>query len=381
MSQMTLNINENRKTNIMYIAFDLSHASWQLVFSNGKHFRFCTVKDKSLSSLNEEIKKAKAKFKLDDNCRVYSCFEAGRDGFWLDRYLKSIDINNLVVDSSSIEVSRRKRQVKTDKVDAKKLIMMLFRHHAGERKHWSVVNVPSEEEEDLRRIQREIDRLVKEKGQHTTRIRSLLNLHGIVVGIVGGRGWEKQIEQLRNWEGKLLKPCLKAEILRESKRLQLVKKQLLEQEKEKCRLLEEELETYPVLKQVTQLMLLNGIGKASSWLYVMEFFGWRKFKNRKQVGSLAGLTPTPFSSGNDNREQGISKAGNKRIRYMTIEIAWLWLRYQPKSELSQWYQKRFGHSSPRMKRIGIVALARKLLISLWRYLETGELPIGAEIKV
>ena len=380
MTQVTLNLNTNKETEVLFLAFDLSHKSWQLVFSNAKRYRFCTVKDKNLDALKEAIEAAKKKFKLSDDCPVISCFEAGRDGFWIDRYLKTIGVKNLVVDSSSIEVSRRKRRVKTDKIDARKLLAMLIRHYYGERNHWSIVNVPSEEEEDLRLIQRGIDRLIKEKGQHTNRIRSLLNLHGIVVGIVGGRDWENQVEQLRDWEDKPLKFFIKTDILKESKRLQLVKQQILEQEKEKSRLLEEELETYPVLKQVKQLMQLKAIGKASSWLYVLEFFGWRKFQNRKQVGSLSGLTPTPSSSGSDHREQGISKSGNRRIRYMTIEIAWLWLRHQPNSKLTQWYNKRFLQGSPRMKRIGIVALARKLLISLWRYLETGELPIGAELK-
>lgn len=160
----------------------------------------------------------------------------------------------------------------------------------------------------------------------------------------------------------------------------LVRQQRQALEKEKRCLLKEELENYPVLHQVKKLQLLRSIGDASSWIYVMEFFGWRQFRNRKEVGSLAGLTPTPFSSGNNNREQGISKAGNKRIRHITIEIAWLWLRYQPKSELSLWYEKRFAHAGPRMRRIGIVAMARKLLISIWRYLETDELPKGAVLK-
>jgi len=166
----------------------------------------------------------------------------------------------------------------------------------------------------------------------------------------------------------------------EDRRLVLVRQQRQAQEKEKRRLLEEELDNYPMLQQVQKLQLLRSIGEASSWIYVMEFFGWRQFRNRKEVGALSGLTPTPFSSGAGNKEQGISKAGNKRIRHITIEIAWLWLRYQPQSELSLWYEKRFAHGGARMRRTGIVAMARKLLISLWRYLETDELPKGAVLK-
>ena len=380
MTQVTLNTKINTNEALLHMAFDLAHKTWKLAFSDGKHYRFFSIKGKDLIALSDAIHKAKQKFRLPDNCRVASCFEAGRDGFWLHHHLESIGIESLVVDSSSIEVNRRKRQVKTDKVDARKLLGMLIRQMAGERNHWSIINVPSEEIEDLRRIQREIDRLIKERGQHTTRMRSLLNLKGIVVDTVGGKHWETKLDQLRMWDKKPLPPKMKAELLRENERLMLVRQQILLQEKEKRRLLKEELENYPVLQQVNKLQLLRSIGVTSSWIYVMEFFAWRQFKNRKQVGSLAGLTPTPFSSGTNNKEQGISKAGNKRIRHITIEIAWLWLRNQPQSHLSLWYEKRFAHGGARMRRIGIVALARKLLISIWRYLETDELPIGAVLK-
>ena len=381
MTQVTLKTNLNTNEALLHMAFDLSHNSWQLAFSDGKHYRYCSVEGKNLPALRKAISKAKQKFGLPEDCQVVSCFEAGRDGFWLHHHLESIGVHSLVVDSASIEVNRRKRQVKTDKIDAKKLLGMLMRHMSGERKHWSVVNVPSEEDEDLRRIQREIDRLTKEQSQHTTRMRSLINLHGIVIqGSIGGKDWETTLNQLQMWNGEPPRPFIRAELLRENERLILVRQQRQAQEKEKCRLLEEELENYPMLQQVRKLQLLRSIGKASSWIYIMEFFGWRKFKNRKEVGALSGLTPTPFCSGNGNREQGISKAGNKRIRHITIEIAWLWLRYQPQSALSLWYEKRFAQGGARMRRVGIVAMARKLLISLWRYLETDELPIGAALK-
>ena len=380
MTEVTLETNLNTSKKILHMAFDLSHKSWKLAFSDGNHFRYCSVEGKDLPALCEAIDKAKKKFGLPRDCQIISCFEAGRDGFWLHHYLESIGISNLVVDSSSIEVNRRKRQAKTDKIDARKLLGMLMRHTAGERKHWSVVNVPDEETEDLRRIQREIDRLTKEQGQHTTRMRSLLNLHGITVKTVGGKNWEAELDRLTLWNGEPLKPMIKTELLRENERLMLVRQQRRDLEKEKYRLLEEELETYPILQQVIKLQRLRSIGDVSSWIYILEFFGWRDFKNRKEVGSLSGLAPTPFSSGNGNREQGISKAGNKRIRHITIEIAWLWLRYQPQSDLSLWYKKRFAHGGARMRRIGIVAMARKLLVSLWKYLETDELPKGAVLK-
>jgi transposase len=136
----------------------------------------------------------------------------------------------------------------------------------------------------------------------------------------------------------------------------------------------------PSVDKVRQLLKLRGIGENSSWLFVMEFFGWRAFRNRREVGGLAGLTPTPYQSGGESRELGISKAGNRPVRAMAIEIAWCWLRYQPDSALTQWYRERFGHGGKRMRKVGIVALARKLLVALWRYLETGEVPAGAELK-
>jgi len=380
MTEVTLVKNLNPEAPLMYMAIDLSHKSWKLAFSDGVKLRFYNIEGKNLQALKEAIDKAKTKFGLSNDCQVVSCFEAGRDGFWLDRHLKSQGIDNLVVDSSSIEVNRRKRNAKTDRIDARKLLGMLIRHVGGERKHWSIVQVPDEQSEDLRRIQREMERLIKERCGHTARMHSLLNLHGIVVDRIGGKGWATQITRLRDWQSQPLKPHLRAELLRENERLILLREQILTLEQEKQRMLEQAIETYPVLNQVKQLMLLRGIGKASAWLFVMEFFGWRQFKNRKQVASLAGLTPTPFSSGDDSREQGISKAGNRRIRYMVIEIAWLWLRYQPQSELSQWFEKRFAKGGKRMRRIGIVAMARKLLIALWRYLEYGEIPKGAILQ-
>jgi len=375
MTQVTLKHNHKAKTGSLYMAFDLSHKSWKIAFGDGHKTRIVSVEGKNLEQLNEAIRQARIKLGLSDDCPVYSCYEAGRDGFWLHRYLIDAGIHNQIVDSSSIEMNRRKRQAKTDRVDARKLLGMLVRQWVGgETRHWSIVQVPDVEAEDLRRLQREIDRLIKEKGQHSTRLRSLLNLEGIVVDKVGGDGWEAMVNDCRCYDGRPLAANLRQALLYENQRRQLAHQQILALEAEKRRLLEEELEQCSALQKVQRLMNLRGIGKASSWLFVLEFFGWRQFNNRKELASLAGLTPTPSSSGDGQREQGISKAGNRRLRTMMIEIAWLWLRYQPQSKLSQWYQERFGGHGKRLRRIGIVALARKLLILLWRYVETGELP-------
>ena len=136
----------------------------------------------------------------------------------------------------------------------------------------------------------------------------------------------------------------------------------------------------PAIEQVRRLLQLKGIGMNSAWVYVMEFFAWRAFRNRRELGSLAGLAPTPYASGESSRERGISKAGNRPVRALAIEIAWCWLRYQPDSQLSRWYQRRFAKGGSRVRRIGIVALARKLLIALWRYVEEDILPEGAQLK-
>jgi transposase len=363
------------------MAMELSKGKWKLAFSDG-------VSNPSLHNVDAgdrkgvlgRIEKAKRRFKLGDEVRVVSCYEAGRDGFWIDRWLKSEGIENLVVDSSSIEVSRRQRRAKTDGLDARKLLVMLVRYVGGEQDTWAVVRVPTEEEEDGRRLHREIDRLKGERTQHTNRIRSLLALQGIeVVGTIGKRGWAEEVEALRCWDGSELPPGMKAEVVRESERLATVREQIRGLEREQSEAVKEPEDE--ATKKVAQLMLLNGIGMQSSWLFVHEMFGWREFRNGREVGSYAGLTGTPYDSGESEREQGISKAGNRRVRRMVVEIAWCWLRYQPESQLSLWYQQRFGGGNKRMRRIGIVALSRKLLVQLWRYVEFGEVPPGAALAM
>jgi transposase len=182
---------------------------------------------------------------------------------------------------------------------------------------------------------------------------------------------------MRTWDGQAVPPEMQQRLLREHERWQLVDRQIKDLESERARRVRTSKD--PCMDKVRQLLRVRGIGANSAWLYVMEFFGWRRIRNRKQLASLAGLTPTPYRSGDSDHEQGISKAGNRRLRTMAVEIAWCWLRYQPNSALSKWYQKRFARGSSRQRRIGIVALARKLLVGLWRYLETGEVPDGAEL--
>jgi transposase len=376
-TQETLRIKDSIKEAILYIAFELSHRKWKLAFSNAEKMRTVTIEARNLDQLQDEIEKAKQRFGLKGQIRVVSCHEAGRDGFWLHRYLLSCGIENVVVDSASIEVNRRKRRAKTDRIDVRKLLHKLLRYHGGEELVWSVVNVPSEQAEDGRQLHRELEVLKKERTMHRNRLKSLLIQQGIALSNPSSRKFLIELETLRTWDGKELPADLKARIIREHARLRMVEEQIYALGKERETRVAAA-DNVP-MQQVSHLMTLVGIGMNSSWKFVMEFFAWRNFKNGKQIGALCGMTPTPYDSGAGQREQGISKAGNERIRTLAVEMAWVWLRFQPQSKLSQWYLKRFAEGGKRMRRIGIVAMARRLLIDLWRYLQQGAVPEGARL--
>ena len=363
---------------LLYLAFELGNKQWKLGFTIGlgQPPRQRTIPAGDLEQLHSEVAKAKQRFGLSASSRVVSCYEAGRDGFWLHRALVKAGINNVIVDSASLEVNRRFRRVKTDRVDLGKLVTMLIRYQAGEQKVWRVVRVPTLEAEDGRQLHRELASLKGERTRHINRIKGLLVNQGVRLELKPD--FEQRLAQVRLWDGSPLPPGLRGRVSREYARIDLINQQIKTLEAERRALLRSA--TDPQTEMIRQLLRLRGIGPNSAWLYVKEFFGWRKFRNRREIGALAGLTPTPYQSGDGNREQGIAKAGNCHIRAIAIEIAWSWLRHQPDSALSQWYQERFGHGNSRMRRIGIVALARKLLIALWRYLETGEIPEGAVLK-
>lgn len=352
----------------LYMALELSGETWKLAFlAEIGRPRIRTIPARDLAQLGAEIGKAKRRLKLPEDAPVLSCYEAGRDGFWVHRALKKMGVTNTVVDPASVEVERRKRKRKTDRLDAIKLVTRLVRHCNGEKRVWSVVRVPTEEQEDARRLHRERERLMKEKRQHQSRINALLATQGAIC----------QDRQWVCWDGAPLPTDLQAEIDREQTRLELVRQQLRNVEKERDLRLKEQ--RTPQTEQVAILTSLRGIGRTSAWILVMEVFGWRKYQNRRTAGSLAGLTGTPFDSGGSGREQGINKAGSQRIRSLLVELAWLWLRYQPDSELSKWFQQRWA-GSPRTRRIGIVAMARRLLIELWRLAAFGVVPPGALFK-
>jgi len=362
----------------LYMALELSKKHWKIGFTigMGQRPRIRTINARDLKALKWEIQQAYGRFKLPETTSVLSCYEAGRDGFYLHRYMQTKGIHNLVVDSASIEVNRRARRAKSDNLDVGKLLGMLIRYHGGEMKVWRIVNVPSVEAEDSRHLHREMTVLKGERTRHINRIKGLLFAQGICMSV--NKDFLERLEAVRIWDGGELPKGLRTRLEREYQRIQIVNQQIHQLEAERTEWIRtSELAS---VKQVQQLMQLKGIGVNSAWLFVMEFFSWRAFRNRREVGALAGLTPTPYNSGNSRREQGIRKAGNRHIRAIAIEIAWNWLRYQPNSKLSRWYQQRFGQGNSRLKRIGIVALARKLLVDLWRYLETGALPEGAITK-
>jgi transposase len=363
---------------VLYLAFELSNTHWKLGFTTGpgQRPRQRTIKARDLEALQEEIRRGKQRFDLDDAAQVISCYEAGRDGFWLHRYLARQRITNLVVDSSSIQVNRRARQAKTDRMDVEKLLAQLIRFRAGEQDVWSVVRVPSAETEDKRQLHRELKTLKKERTRHINRIKAFLVGQGIQMQVKGDL--LKEIDRVRTWDGGGLPGSLKARIEREYARLQLVQEQIRDLERERVEAIRHSKEE--CVETVRNLLRLNGIGLNAGWLFGMEFFSWRGFNNGKEIGALSGLVPMPHQSGNSYCENGISKAGNRHVRAMAIEIAWGWLRYQPESALTKWYEEKFAHGSKRIRKIGIVALARKLMIELWRYLETGAIPQGARLK-
>ena len=362
----------------LYIAFELGNGSWKLGFTTGlgQRPRERNVPARDVEAVLGEIERARRRFALPREVRVVSCYEAGRDGFWLHRFLVHQGIENRVVDSSSIEVKRRQRRVKTDRMDVEKLLGLLLRYEAGERKAWSVVRVPSVAEEDARQLHRELLNTKRDRTRVTNRIRGLLANQGLAIGFqaeVPG-----QLDRMRRWDGSPLPPGLRARLLREWEKVEFLTRQIQGLQNERRRLVRSSDD--PAMQKISQLLTLRGIGANSAWLYTMEFFGWRQFRSGKEIGALAGLTPTPHQSGELRHELGIAKAGNRRVRWMSIEGAWAWLRFQPQSALSQWYQERFGGGGPRLRKIGIVALARKLLIALWQFLETGVVPEGAELK-
>jgi transposase len=374
----TRNVQESMTEGTLFVAFELSERTWQLGFTtgHGQKPRERSMPARDQQRVLNEIAQAKRRLGLPETAPVVSCYEAGREGFWLHRFLLAQGITNHVVDSAAIEVSRRRRRAKSDGLDVRKLLSMLMRYEHGEQKVWQVVHVPSVEAEDQRHLHRDLETLKQERASTTTRLKGLLSSQGI--RLTSLRNLPDQLDAVRLWDGSPISPGLRRRLLRVYAHHTFLSQQIAEVAAE--RHVQLQTSSAAGIDKVRQLMQLKGIGINGSWMLVMEFFAWRDFKNRREVGGLAGLTPTPYQSGESAREQGITKAGNPHVRWMITELAWGWLRFQPQSALSVWFRERYSSGGKRLRRIGLVAVARKLLIALWRFLETGALPEGAELK-
>jgi transposase len=362
----------------LHVALELGQDQWVLALATqaAQKPRLRNVPARALKRLAEEIAKAKARFGLPADAPVRTCYEAGRDGFWLHRAWQQRGIDNVVVDASSIAVDRRSKRVKNDPVDATKLVSLLCRYHAGERKVWRVVRVPAIVDEDRRQRHRGLKDLQRQQTECSHRIKGLLASCGLDAEVKAP--FRTTLAERRDWSGQPVPAGLAQRILREFAVWEALHGQVRDAANEQERRLREGDEPY--LAKVRRLMGLKAVGVRSAWILVAELFAWRDLKNGQELAALVGLTPMPYDSGQTQREQGISKAGNKPVRGLIVELAWMWLRWQPGSVLSQWYERRFGSGNKRARKVGIVALARKLLIALWRYVEHGELPVGAQEK-
>jgi len=358
----------------LHVAFELGRKKWKLgcTIGLGQKARKKTVAGGDTQAVLNEIAAAKRRFGLPEEARVVSCYEAGPEGFWLHRWLVSVGVENVVVDSASIQVDRRKRRAKSDGLDVAELLKLLCRHTMGEPKVWSVVRVPPPQIEDARQLHRDLATLTEERTRSRNRIRGLLAVHGAAV-----RHWSKvrqELATMRLWDGSALGEGLRQRLEREVERMELVQRQIRGIEREMEAELQAAAESGSPIAMMQRLVQLRGIGAQGARITVVELFAWRGFRNRREVGGCTGLTPTPYQSGETAHEQGIDKAGNVWLRRVATQLAWSWVRWQPHSELTLWFNRRFASGGRRQRRVGIVGVARKLVIALWRYALGAQLP-------
>lgn len=368
-------------TGTIFVAIELSQKRWLITIHSPDRGRMSRHQLEGgdavgLLELIEGVRR-RAERSLGTLPAVASCYEAGYDGFWLHRLLLEAGITSLVFDPASIAVEQRSRRAKTDRIDGELLLRTLMAHWRGEPRVVRVVRAPSVDEEDVRRQTRERLRLITEQTAHTNRVKALLRLLGMAVGKPRRRDWLSWLERQRDRQGQPVPRQLMAELRREHMRLMLVGEQIQELAAAAVEGTADQSAAAARIEQRQEMLRqLKGLGSVFSTTLVQEVF-YKDFDNRRQVGSYVGLAPTPWRSGKTDREQGISKAGNPRARHKAIELAWLWLRHQPDSALSRWFHERTLNASKRNRRIAIVALARKLIVALWRYLTTGLIPEGA----
>ncbi|HYZ34351.1 MAG TPA: IS110 family transposase [Crenalkalicoccus sp.] len=308
---------------------------------------------------------------------VVCCFEAGRDGFWLQRLLAAHGIAAHVLEPTSILVNRRARRAKTDRLDAEGMLRVLAAHLRGDRQACSMVRVPTPEEEDAKRMHREREHLVQERLRLENRIEALLFTQGVRER-PSLRSWERDLDAARTGDGRAVPPHLRAELDRLRRRLVLVLELIREVEAERDEAAAAAPARDEARRKIDALQRIRGVGPNFAAVLVREVF-YRSFGNRRQLASYVGIAPMPFQSGGVDRDRRIGRAGNPRARTTMIQLAWLWLRYQPGSALAGWFRERVGTLAGRTRRIAIVAMARKLLVALWRYAETGVLPAGVQL--
>lgn len=368
--------------NVITIAIELSRSTW-LVAARlpdvGKP-RFQKIDAGDTAALLSHFSSLQAQVLSRSGAAptLYCCFEAGRDGFWLHRLLTAHGITNHVLEPTSILVNRRARRAKTDRLDAEGMLRVLSAYLQGDRQVCSMVRVPSPDEEDAKRIHREREHLVQEKLRIENRIQALLFTQGITKR-PSLRSWERDLASLGTGDGRELGHHLRAELERLRRRLVMTLELIREVEAER----DEAANVDPAdetCKKIASLCLIRGVGANFAAVLTREVF-YRSFDNRRQLASYVGITPMPYQSGGMDRDRSISRAGNPRARTTMIQLAWLWLRYQPGSELAAWFRDRVGTQTGRARRIAIVAMARKLLIALWRYVEDGVVPAGADLRL
>ena len=362
----------------LYLAFELGSTIWTLAFttSPGQRARLRRIDAGDLTGLQKEMLTAKARFGVPLDAPVRSCYEAGRDGFWFHRWLVAQGIDNVVVDSASIEVNRRARRAKTDRLDAGKLVHLLMRWAQGERKVWSVVQVPTPAAEAARQLAREIDTVREDRKRVRNRIQALLATQGIRVEL--GPRFPARLPDLTTGDGRPLPAAWRTRLAREWAHLEAIEIRLTTLTAERDAQIATG--TDRVAAVARQLCRMRGVAETSAPVFSAELFGTRTFANGRQLGALTGLVPVPYRSDQRVQDQGISKAGRTELRRVAIQVAWGWVRWQPDSALTQWFTRRFAGAGGRSRRIGIVAVARKLVIALWRFVAQGVIPEGATLK-
>jgi transposase len=363
----------------LFVALELSRASW-VIGIQGPGARRPSLHRRpagDAAGVVDLVERHRRKDATAPPIPVLCCYEIGYDGFWLSRYLAAHGIAVVVVDPASMQVSRRARRAKTDKVDVGALLRGLIAYHGGDRHVWREVRVPTVAEEDGKRLHRERRTLLKEKNQHINRIKGLCAQQGIYDFEPARANRHERLAVLRTGDGRPLPDQLRRQIAREISRLELTLEMMKEVEHERdARIANRDTKA---TQMIVQLSKLRGVGAQIATVLVHETF-YRSFSNRRELAAYAGLAPSPYMSGGMRQDHGLNKAGNPLLRTTMVELAWLWLRYQPESGLSQWFKVRVDETSARMKRIMIVALARKLLVALWRYLELGLVPASAQLK-